>query len=454
MDAIRKLIDEHQLPLSAPPVDQAWEEMRRMLDEDKPKATPLLPLLKPGYARVVKYLSGAVLLLLLISVSFFIYSPFGNKDVSKPPFVSSSSDQTLKNLRQPATAGDRSTSNSSAINKNDLTINSNKKQMHTDSLTEKSENKQFANLQLKSNTVTVQKNNDREKNIPSAIGDGIINQFEYKSIIDTGMNSDTEGNLNMQVPVTVTSGNLDAVLEMDTNEPKASVVGDAPPHIELPEEKWTISTGLLWTLPVPLYNASNYFIGPNGLSQPYRVLLPGAWIHAEKEKHLMTLEINPFVSSLPPSTVFRTVTTFQNNQDTLVQTKDERSLVKTFGLSAGVGYQYKIISNWWIGAGVQMHYWFRAVAASNAEVQKIPMGGTIGTTTNQSHIYTLTDEWSYFSRMQVSLVPEIIYKTPKWQSGFRLCIPITPLALQDGPKHFLRAEFVYRLKLLDIHLKK
>jgi hypothetical protein len=458
------MIGENELPFSVPNVDHAWEEMRKLLDEDRPEVAPVLPLNKPGFSALLKYFSGAAILLLIFSVAYLIIRPSGNNNSTAEKIV----DASVKpgNIPVDTLGNSTQSDNGSFTSDQDRELSADnvtgkKEEMNTaesaGSLFQTDNNRRMIagkNSHSSGKKVTMQ--SDQNK-MPASIAlnnkDALSNKENpEKSIRDISESHSPAASAPIDAASDRDSSN--AKMEMAENDSTAAASDNVAPHIELPAEKWTINTGLQWTVPAPLNGGSNYFIGPNGQSQPYRLLLPGAWLQAEKEKQLITFDINPFAVSLPPAKAFRTITSVENVQDTLVQTTDQRTLVKTFGLSAGVTYQYKIFSNWWAGGGVQMLFWKRAVAGSAAAINKIPMGGTAGVTTNQQSIYKVTDEWSYFSKIQASISTEIFYKAPKWQAGFRLGVPITPLAQQDGPKYFLRGELIYRLHLTRIHLDK
>lgn len=460
----KKIISENELPIAAPSADLAWDEMRKLLDEDRPEAAPLLPLHKPGFGSIMKYLTGAAFLLLIISLAYFFNSTSKDNKTLNTKIV----DAPVEPGSMPIDSGLNTPQSKAEGLGSDLNS-----ELSPDKVAGKNEK---VDIPKGAGTLLQSRNTGRNITLKKSNSDGrkdIIQSGQHQmppevSLIKKEEIADEKkpGNATSDVVESLSSASSgtadaasdkkssDAKLKMASSDSTATPAEEPAPHIELPAEKWTINTGLQWTIPVPSLNGSNYFAGPNGQSQPYRLLLPGAWVQAEKEKQLITLDLNPFAVSLPPAKVFRTVTSVENQQDTLVQTIDQRTLVKTFGLSAGVAYQYKVFSNWWAGAGVQMLFWKRAVARSSSAINKTPMGGTAGVTTNQQSIYKVTDEWSYFSKIQASISAELFYKAPKWQAGFRLGLPITPLAQQDGPKYFLRGELIYRLHLTGIHLDK
>jgi hypothetical protein len=459
-----KIISENELPFSVPNADHAWEEMRKLLDEDRPEVVPVLPLGKPGFSTFLKYFTGAAILLLIVSVAYLTIRPSNNNNSPvekivdaqvKPEDIFSDSGKN-SSQSQPAllnnNQGHELSTENNAMEKGSMNVvksgGSLIKSDHTGRI-------------IAGETGSLARKNDKGNSDKNKILIGAAGNKKGDQITNAEKPESTIADRYVFKPSVIPAPGIGAAendssnkkLNLTANDTTALATENPAPHIELPAEKWTINTGLHWTIPIPLNGGSNYFIGPNGQSQPYSLLLPGAWIQAEKEKQLVTFDVNPFAVSLPPAKVFRTITGVENVQDTLVQTTDQRTLIKTFGLSAGVSYQYKIFSNWWAGAGVQMVFWKRAVAGSAAAINKVPIGGTAGVITNQQSVYKLTDEWSYFSKVQASISTEIFYKAPKWQAGLRLGLPITPLAQQDGPKYFLRGELLYRLHLTQIHLR-
>jgi hypothetical protein len=107
--------------------------------------------------------------------------------------------------------------------------------------------------------------------------------------------------------------------------------------------------GLQWKAGIPLYGFKNYFTGPDNRSQPYNLLIPGAWVSAMfNNKHEVLLVAKPAEWYLfDRNKVFRNWVGFDTAL-TLLSTR----LVKTGNVYAGLQYNFHLNEHWIVGAGV------------------------------------------------------------------------------------------------------
>jgi len=67
---------------------------------------------------------------------------------------------------------------------------------------------------------------------------------------------------------------------------------------------------------------------------------------------------------------------------------------------------------------------------------------------NFNRSYTLSkSEWENFARFHVGIHAEANYIAKKIQIGFRVGLPVTPIAKHNGQQHSVRTELIFRLPL-------
>src|SRR6185503_3624021 len=104
--------------------------------------------------------------------------------------------------------------------------------------------------------------------------------------------------------------------------------------------KSALSAGLQWNLQLPVSGVDNYFKGSTASSQPYRMLLPGAWISIRSTKHILRAEVNPFFDNLLPNKSYGSFINSKNIPDTVITTTEIKSLRKTFGVALTADYDH------------------------------------------------------------------------------------------------------------------
>ncbi len=461
MDDKKYLTGESNLPISVPPADTGWADMRKRLDDEMPAE----PAIIHNNGRVsVRKLSRLLILLLAFSLAGFMVMVVSNNKLKTTPGNYSGKNEEEKNSNEFDNAKSGGTGNveakadqskkdsinagSPAGDRNTTTPN---KDQSGEIITGTSTFKSNGNI---SSTIKSSKNsNGVTKSRPLKAGKGKSDKNSGDKINTSEQPGIAIDNTSKPANNNAGKNNVSSPASIISNKPKDekksdSIAGLTPPSPE--DEEWKLKGGLSWNLQVPTASTGEYFTGANTKSQPYTIILPGAWIQAQHEKHLLTFELDPFASNLLPQQPFRTFTTYESIPDTTVITVQTRTLQKLFGASVGLGYGYNISGNWWLGGGLQFFWWRDAVASSTGEIQKVPVNGSPPAITPFKLNYAIEDEWSYFSKFQACINAEGIYKVEKWQAGLRMGLGFTPLAKNEGPSHPLRFDLLYRLKLFNI----
>lgn len=179
------------------------------------------------------------------------------------------------------------------------------------------------------------------------------------------------------------------------------------------EEKMQWQAGLWWKAQVPFTGAKHYADGPNGKSQPYRLLIPGVWIAMQHGREMLDAELNLFAATVYKPQQFYSLSTVPVSQLTI----DEKyKLVKTFGVSLGFGYNRNISGSWWAGGNVQFA---RLTAAENTIDSTITNTSTNNITHRSGTGKVNNNLWTNFNKFQVRIGAQIMYKGNKYQAGLR-----------------------------------
>jgi hypothetical protein len=272
---------------------------------------------------------------------------------------------------------------------------------------------------------------------------------DKQAISNTGKNSADfiQQNTEQKVSDSTTIDKLIDNIDGDIKQSRDSVAAIENNQIDIKPDELEISFGLQWNLQVPNASPAYYFSGPDAGSQPYRVLLPGAWINLRADRSLFSAEINPFFSQLVPAKSYGTFTSSENINDTIVIVTEQRTLHKLFGVSAGLGFSRQTWGKWWMGGGLQGSWWSKGVASTEGLEEKTAIGTVNKITRTYDNDHALPEsDWSYFSKSQLSISAHIFHRSPKWHGGLRFSLPITPLAKSHGPKNPLRMEFVFGVR--------
>lgn len=226
------------------------------------------------------------------------------------------------------------------------------------------------------------------------------------------------------------------------------------PVTSIENKELLISAGLQWTFQVPASNPSPYFTGPDLSFQPYRNLVPGAWIRVQVERSAIIADVTPFYSTIVSARPHYTFYQSTRVGDTIINTTEVRSMRKNFGLGAGIGYEYQLFPRWWIGVGFHSYWWNKAIGQAEGLEEKIPVGGTDKLSRNYNRDYIIpSEENSYFRKSQQNLSFTALYTKNKWQAGLRGGITFSSLAKRDGPRNLTRFDFLFRLPLIGAKKK-
>ena len=217
---------------------------------------------------------------------------------------------------------------------------------------------------------------------------------------------------------------------------------------EIPQNKPVISAGMQWNFQLPVYGAKNYFKGSSARSQPYTILLPGAWISIQTERRSLSAELDPFYSNLLPARSFGTFTNYASLPDTIVITTETKTLRKTFGIHFAINYDMNISGNWWAGGGIHAYWLQKGIASGSGteERRSISNGGIVSTSFDRTYVLS-KPEWENFDRFQFWLYAQVFYARKKMQTGIRIGMPFNSIAKQQGQKNPLRTEMIFRLPL-------
>ena len=440
MDDNKNLTGDKNFPIAVPPADTGWRDMRRRLDDEMPEGTAIINK-NHHESRPLNKLSRLLILLVLFSLAGYMVIVVSNKK-NENKLTTIAGGYSNKNEKDTITAVPI-TDNGNEITaypeqRSEFVAGKIKyKTNRNTSIAIKSSN--YSNIATKSRPLkTAKGKNDKTKQ------EKITNPVPADNTIDKSSVAES-ANMDKNKP---TSLALITAPKTKVEKKPDSLASVTPPSPETRE--WKLKGGLSWSFQVPTASTGEYFTGANTKSQPYTIFLPGAWIQAEQERHLLTFELDPFASNLLPQHPFRTFSTYESISDTTVITVQTRTLQKLFGASAGLGYAYNVSGSWWLGGGLQFFWWREAVASSTGEIQKVPTNGSPSVITSFKVNYAIEDEWSYFSKFQACINTEGIYKVEKWQAGLRMGLGFTPLAKNEGPSHPLRFDLFYRLKLFNI----
>jgi hypothetical protein len=112
-------------------------------------------------------------------------------------------------------------------------------------------------------------------------------------------------------------------------------------------------------------------------------------------------------------------------------------------MSASIGYARNLRGNWWGGLNLQASWWQQALAQSDVQDSYIVSGQVVDTRPS-TYAYKVTDEWSYFNKMQTFMMADLTYRKQRWQSGLRSGIALTPFSKGDGPSNMFRGSVFFR----------
>jgi cbb3-type cytochrome oxidase subunit 3 len=285
-------------------------------------------------------------------------------------------------------------------------------------------------------------------------GGGSKEVMEPRTGEESGINNDHNSIASTN---TTSDDSLSTAAVIDTASKassKTDSIAKAAPAAEPPPvEDISFTGGLYWSVQMPTYSRSNYFAGPDGRAQMYRILLPGIFVRVQSNKSAFVLDFNPFYTNLVPQSNFLTTKNTTVILDTTVITTENKSLRKTFGVASSISYEHNIRNQWWVGGGLQWFILNKGLAKMDVEEERVASnGGKL--TSSYTRNYTIPQsEWAYFEKSYLGINGSIFYAGRRFQSGIRLTFPMAPLAKKDGPEYPLRSEFIFRYGIYQVKKK-
>lgn len=386
------------LPIPVPSVDLAWQDMQSRLDGKKRR--PVLP-----------WISIAMTLALLLSWLVIVEPvPYEGKPVATLP---SSGVATGALSAQP----------NNGTQNNDLPVSSAPGQKSL----------------LAYTSPLDQHNKQKKKPRP-----GKNETPDIQELPSTGSISDDDVTPAL-VEEKTTPNTSDTLTAKTTKSPDTTSSANASPDKEekKEDEKWKIRFGPHWELQLPTTGFSGYFDGPSIKPEPWRNLIPGLWLEAVHGKDAIHFSFMPMHQQMVSDKTFRIQNSLIQNPDTTISREETKQLYKLLGMSASIGYARNLHGNWWGGLTFQATRWQDALARSDVQDSYI-VSGQVVDTKSSSYAYKVTDEWSYFNRVQTFMLADLTYRKQRWQSGFRSGIALTPLSKGDGPSNMFRASVFFR----------
>jgi hypothetical protein len=384
-------------------VDQENKYISQNRAEELPPGTPSA---SEGWSAMVQLLDkempsankGKRYLLLLFLIPLFVAWPPANREAGKQKVFLATGDMPLVNIAQDSQTG---------ILTNQVSV------VH-------------ANETSKKQTILI---NEIELPEPRTIPDSSLNQGQLKQIL---------------IPDRDRSGMVRTLDKKDLSDKKESIADDAT-QLEM-------QIGLSWSLPMPMGGTQNYFAGPSGATQPYRYVLPGAWISLRADNYLFIISANAFASSMVQPAVIDSSVTVPDSVTRIVRSN---AVTKLFGIVASLHINHRIAGNWWAGGDLQGTWWQKAVSTVYEKTEKIPGSSTgPGSMNYQTSSAPLSDSsWANLSRFQIFLNAELIYRTTNWQAGVEAGFSVTPLANSGNPKNLFNAAVFFRLPIITKQIK-
>ena len=444
----------NQLPVNIPSPDAAWNDMRKKLENEKKR--------RPYWWLIIFLIAGTTLLsIIFITVSTDYFSTENNTTVKKSHSTNQietnktngyQTDDTLFNQLHPAdknitpdipdhiALSEKITlPNISALDTSSIKNFSRIKSLYFKS--KQDDFKVFQSL----NTITHKTKKLRaqyfRRNVTIANALTAFDSQQIDSIPENKIIKDTIAAAIATITPRKNKPQVKDILKEDSSVEEE----------DIDSTMFVAEAGLQWNMQLPFANSSSFFTGPGAQSQPYRILLPGAWISWHSEKSLLSVQVNPFTSLLVPSKSFNTVVANSTSSDTAITKTETKTLKKLFGVSAGLSYDFNVTGNWWFGGNMQANWWRSGIATSNIKTSSQSLSGSFNPINTQSNtIYKLSKpDWENFSTFQMQLNLEILYRKKTWIAGFNAGLPIMPIAKTTGPLNPFYAALFFRVRLWE-----
>ncbi|HEX6431488.1 MAG TPA: hypothetical protein VF008_27545 [Niastella sp.] len=424
----KKYFTEQDSPIPLIPTDLAWENMQEKLNSEQPDKR------KRRFFFWIPPVGCATFVLLLLAGGMGMWRQY-NKQHKTPlqeqPALSAT-DQFADTL----------------LTQKELTVNNN----HTYNNNDKTKKTALTRgTQLPSaNTQTPVGSSDQtfteQRKLTAYYGAGAMQtpptvkrKYAYKKktktaivpVEDNNAETDYIGSLPFATPQLTAIKGMAISVTTDRNLPGVAFQEKPSPDSNR-NNPFTVSAGLEWQAPIAFTGMDHYFKGENGNNQPYLLLIPGIWVSVAKNRHQLIAKMLPYTSALLPDKYYEKG--LARVSDSLIAYK---RMVKTFGLQAGLQYNYQINAHWCIGAGINTNWWNKGLVLAK------PVNDSMGI---KPFVYT-TDPKSEkkLNRFQVSSVFETGYRLHAWEGFVQLSRPWNTTIKDLPPPVWLRLGVKYRL---------
>jgi hypothetical protein len=395
-----RLYSDGDLPISVPPVDMAWEDMRSRLHN---RTHPEGPLWRKLLLTTILLLSWLVIL-----------EPYRSMNHTAPIKPSSMS-YTLPSLpsrEQNKPSHMASTEESSPLPQKQLATSRSPKKMANPVLPD--------TMQLTGNSVPLTDvTDDNRQTDPTNVAGFTVSEP-----------SDSTGKRN-----TVTKDSTVKLIAEQKEESRKEI------------EKWQFNAGLKWEAQIPTTGISGYFDGPNNKTQLWRSLIPGLFLEAVQGKNSLHFSFMPMHTQMVASKTFRIQNSLVQTNDTTISREENKQLYKLLGMSATIGYARNLHRNWWYGLSFEAAWWQQALATSDVKDTYI-VGGQVNGQKDYSNRYKISEEWIYFNKMQIFLQGDLSYRKQRWQTGLSAGLALTPLSKGEGPASMFRGSISFSYSFL------
>ena len=285
-----KIISESELPIPVPSTDEAWKAMLKKLDEDESRPVPI-----PGNSSktILRIITGIVFLILIVLTSWYFINENSTKDGSEDAkqISANNPDKTIgKDATQSSDSNDKNKENVEGERVNNKSIESKNSNGNTTNEDQLSAGNPGSNIKKAKDQVK-----NRHFSVKSSSKNKSVKGFGPKSV-DKGNNDYLliPGDADFKYS-SINYSLLFGEAMKKPLFPQKKISGGAKDEPEpVQNSYWLMEAGLEWNLSIPFSSARNILDGPNGNFQPYRILLPGAWVRLEAGKHSMSLAVNPF----------------------------------------------------------------------------------------------------------------------------------------------------------------
>lgn len=189
---------------------------------------------------------------------------------------------------------------------------------------------------------------------------------------------------------------------------------------------WDWQYGLQWKATLPLSGSLYYLTGTSARSEPYNLLIPGAWLSVTANgRHEVMLLVKPAEWYYYNKKNYRNDTTvIVDNSDSIPITILHRkagTLLKTSGWYGSLQYNLHINENWMVGAGIGYH--LRSGALIRQQSFK-----SLGDTSVTDSLFSMpknTDTGKYLASSFISGKVEVAYHFKKLDVGATVMMPLT-----------------------------